>query len=113
MSCSSADASCTSAAANDRVWHVRAARRRVDKRARNSEVRLHAWLVVVRSDILLHLQLHPVATRSEVRRTEGALQTERPPRQTGWPVAVNVHVARKERPMVAPDRDHEHWLRQI
>src|SRR5438105_15808954 len=113
MSCSSAETSRTSAAANDGAWHGCSASRRVDARTRHGEVGLHTWLVIVRSDVLLHFQLHPVAAWGEVWWTEGALQTKRSPRQVRRPVAVNVHVASEQRSMVAANRDHEDRLRQI
>src|SRR5882724_9222407 len=53
--------SCTSAAANDGVWHIAAARG--IRFARNPEVGLDPRLVVVRAHVLLDLQLDAVSTR--------------------------------------------------
>src|SRR5919199_4871372 len=105
MSCSSTEVSCTSAAANDDVWHVRAASARVERLARHREVGLHPRLVVVCPHVLLHFQLHAIPTGGEARGTEGALDPKRTSPQTHRPVAADVHVAGKQRSMVAANSD--------
>src|SRR6266851_7315010 len=104
MSWSASEWSCTSAAANDRVWHVGPARthfarlaarfgsaRAVLGRPVNAEVGLDARLVVVGAHVLFHLELDSVVAWREVGRAERALDAERTARHFFRPVAVDVH----------------------
>src|ERR1700716_2026922 len=100
MSWSASEWSCTSAAANDRVLHVGSARPVLGLSV-NAEVGFDTWFVVVGAHVLFHLELDPVAARSEAGRTERALDAERTARQSFGPVAIDVHVPGEERPVVA------------
>ena len=65
--------------------------------------------IVIGAHVLLDLQLHPIATRaSQMGRTKRALHLERSPGdEPSASCRVDVHVAREERAVVAPNRDHE------
>src|SRR6266849_1611554 len=112
MSWSASEWSCTSAAANDRVWHVGPART-VLGRSVNAEVGFDARFVVVGAHVLFHLELDSVAAWCEIGRPERTLDTERTARQSFGPVAVDVHIAGEEWSVVAPNADDEHRLDQV
>src|ERR1051326_3781556 len=102
---SSSVPSCTSAAANHRVWDVCAANVRLGAAAWHHELGHQPRLEIVRAHVLLDLQLHPIARGPQVVRTEDAIDAERSRWNAPRPVAVDVHVAREQRAVVAADRD--------
>src|SRR5260221_5450249 len=112
MSWLASEWSCTSAAANDRVWHVGTARA-VFHGAVNAEVSLDARFVVVGAHVLFHLQLDSIVAWREVGRAERALDAERTARQALRPVAVDVHIVGEKRSVVTADGDDEDRLEQV
>src|SRR5437016_1840088 len=106
MSWSASEWSCTSAAANDRVWHVGPARPALNW-PRYAEVSFDARFVVVGAHVLFHLELDSVPAWGEVGRAERALQAERAARHSFGPVAVDVHVAGEEWSMIAANGNDE------
>jgi len=97
-------------AANDAVRHVAPATGTCQG-AIYVERRHHSRLEVVRPYVLLDLQLDPVATWPQAGRSESALHLEVTLDDMARPVAVDVHVAGEQRPVVAPNSDDEDRLR--
>src|SRR5260370_34705187 len=100
MSWPASEWSCTSAAANDRVWHLGSARPAIGGSV-NAEVGFNARFVVVGAHVLFHLELDSVRAWGEVGRAERALDAERTACQSFGPVAVDVHVPGEKRSVVA------------
>src|SRR5260370_41309252 len=100
MSWSASEWSCTSAAANDRVWHVGPARALIEGSV-DAEVGFDARLVVVGAHVLFHLELDSVVAWPELGWTQRALDAERTTGHSLGPVAVGVHLAGEEWAVVA------------